>query len=1113
MEPKIGVYVCHCGTNIAGTVDVEEVAKFAATLPNVAVARNYMYMCSDPGQDLIRQDIKEMGLNRVVVASCSPTLHERTYRRVCQESGLNPYLFEMANIREHVSWVTEDKKAATEKAKALVSAAVRRVYYQEPLETREVPVNPNTLVVGGGVAGIQAALEIADSKHKVYLVEKDPSVGGHMIQLDKTFPTLDCSACILTPKMSLVGAHPYIELMSYSEVTDVSGYVGNFKVKINKKARYVDVDKCTGCGECSNVCPVTVPNEFDLGLGNRKAIYRPFPQAVPNAFTIDKRGYPPCRVACPAGVNAQGYVALISQGKFKEALEVLRRTMPFAGVCGRVCTHPCEKECERGKVDQPVSIRSLKRFMSDYEMNAGREKATPIERTKEDKVAVIGSGPAGLACAYDLIREGYPVTVFEAAPKAGGLLRYGIPEYRLPEKVLDNEISYIQELGVEIKTGSPVASFKDVFEQGYEAIFLATGAWVSQKMGIPNEDARGVLHGLDFLNKANSGEKVELGQRVAIIGGGNAAVDAARVAKRLGAKDINIVYRRSRAEMPADADEVDAAEEEGIKLHLLAAPVKVLAKDGKVTGIQCIRMELGEPDESGRRRPVPVKGSEFDMDVDSVIMAVGQGVKKEALPKELEYTNWGTIKVDQTTLQTNIEGVFAGGDVVSGPADVIAAVAAGKEAAISIDRHLRGVDLKEGRPVPVKRVEEVSKKGVEKKARPKMPTLDTSKREGFTEVELGYDEKTAIAEAQRCLNCGVCSECMECIKACQANSIVQDMEDETMEVEVGNIIVATGYDAFDPTPLYHYGYGRLDNVLTALEFERMINASGPTAGEVTLKDGSHPKTVGIIHCVGSRDEKYHEYCSQVCCMYSMKLGHMIREHVPGAQIINFYIDLRCVGKAFEEFYNRVLDEGTNFIRGRPAEVTNIAERPEEEGKLIIIGEDTLVGRQRRVPVDMVILSTALEPRADAGDVARMFGVSRSADGFFLEKHPKLDPVATMNDGIFVVGCCQSPKDIPQTVAQASAAAARALAAISAGSIEVEAATSVIIEELCSGCKTCSDLCPFSAISFDEEKKVSSINDALCKGCGVCVAACPSGAIVGRHFTTQQLMAEIEGALL
>jgi len=1113
MEPKIGVYVCHCGTNIAGTVDVEAVAEFAATLPSVAVARHYMYMCSDPGQELIRQDIKEMELNRVVVAACSPTLHERTYRRVCQESGLNPYLFEMANIREHCSWVTEDKAAATEKAKALVSAAVRRVYYQEPLETREVPVSPNTLVVGGGVAGIQAALEIADSKHKVYLVEREPSVGGHMIQLDKTFPTLDCSACILTPKMSLVGAHPYIDLMSYSEVENVSGYVGNFKVKINKKARYVDVDKCTGCGECSNVCPVTVPNEFDLGLGNRKAIYRPFPQAVPNAFTIDKRGLPPCRVACPAGVNAQGYVALISQGKFKEALEVLRRTMPFAGVCGRVCTHPCESECERGKVDEPVSIRSLKRFMSDYEMSVGREKATPIERTKEDKVAVIGSGPAGLACAYDLIREGYPVTVFEAAPKAGGMMRYGIPEYRLPEKVLDNEISYIQELGVEIKTNRPVKDLKDIFEQGYEAIFLATGAWVSQKMGIPDEDAEGVLHAIDFLNKVNAGAKVELGKRVAVIGGGNAAIDAARVAKRLGAEDINIVYRRSRTEMPAEAEEVNEAEREGIKLNILAAPVKVLTKNNRVTGIQCIRMELGEPDASGRRRPVPIKGSEFDMEVDNVIMAVGQGVDKDALPKELEYTSWGTLQVDSVTLQTNIEGVFAAGDVVSGPADVIAAVAGGKEAAISIDRHLRGADLKEGRPETRKRVTEVSKKGVEPKERPVMPTLELNKREGFVEVELGLDEKTAVEEAQRCLNCGVCSECMECVKVCEVGAINQDMEDEIVEVEVGNIIVATGYDTFDPTPIYNYGYGRLDNVLTAMEFERMINASGPTAGEVFLKDGSHPKTVGIIHCVGSRDEKYHEYCSQVCCMYSMKLSHLIREHVPGAQVTEFYIDLRCVGKGFEEFYNRVLDEGTTFVRGRPAEVTDIAESPEEEGKLIIIGEDTLVGRQRRVPVDMVVLSTALEPRADAGEVGRMFSISRSADGFFLEKHPKLDPVATMNDGIFVVGCCQSPKDIPNTVAQASAAAARALATISAGSIEIEAATSVVVEELCSGCKICTDLCPFNAISFDEEKKVSVINDALCKGCGVCVAACPSGAIIGRHFTTQQLMAEIDGVLI
>jgi len=466
-EKRIGVYICHCGSNIAGTVDVEQVTKSAQGLPSVVVARDYKYMCSDPGQELIKQDIKNLGLNRVVVASCSPLMHEKTYRRVCESVGLNPYLFEMANIREHCSWVTEDPAKATEKAKALVSAAVRRVYYHEPLETKEVPVNPNTLVVGGGIAGIQAALEIADSEHKVYLVEREPSVGGHMAQLDKTFPTLDCSACILTPKMSDVGSHPYIELMTYSEVVDVSGFVGNFKVKVKKKARYVDVGKCTGCSDCEKVCPVEVPSEFDLGLGQRKAIYRPFPQAVPNVFTIDKQGYPSCRVACPAGVNAQGYIALISQGKFKEALEVMRRTMPFAGVCGRVCTHPCEIDCERGKVDEPISIRSLKRFMADYELRVGREKATYIEKTKEEKIAIVGSGPAGLACAYDLVREGYPVTVFEAAPEAGGLLRYGIPDYRLPAEVVDNEVSYIEELGVKIKTNTPVKDLEDVFNQGY----------------------------------------------------------------------------------------------------------------------------------------------------------------------------------------------------------------------------------------------------------------------------------------------------------------------------------------------------------------------------------------------------------------------------------------------------------------------------------------------------------------------------------------------------------------------------------------------------------------------------------------------------------------------
>ena len=1110
-EPRIGVYVCHCGSNIAGTVGVEQVTQFANSLDSVVVARDYRFMCSSPGQSMIKEDIQELGLNRIVVAACSPTMHEPTFRRICQEAGINPYLFQMANIREHCSWVTEDKQLATEKAKALASAAVRRVYYQEPLETREVPMNPITLIVGGGIAGIQAALEIADSEHKVYLVERTPSIGGHMIQFDKTFPTLDCSACILTPKMTLVGQHPYIELLTYSEVEEVSGYVGNFKAKIRKKARYVDISKCTGCTDCANVCPVELPAEFELGMAQRKAIYRPFPQAVPSIFSIDKQGYPPCRVACPAGVNAQGYISLISQGKFKEAIEVVRRTMPFLGVCGRVCTHPCEVDCERGKVDEPVAIRSLKRFMADYELRVGREKATPIEKIKKGKVAIIGAGPAGLACAYDLIREGYPVTVFGAAPQAGGLLRYGIPEYRLPKEVIDNEVSYIEELGVEVKTNASVKNLGVVFNQGYKAIFLGTGAGISQKMGIPGENAKGVIHALDFLRQVNLGVKVELGERVAVIGGGNAAVDAARVAKRLGAKEVSIVYRRSRAEMPAVATEVEEAEREGVEIHFLAVPVSVLSKDDKLTGIQCIRMELGEPDASGRRRPVPVKGSEFNMDIDNVIIAIGQTVDKAMLPKELEYTGWGTLSVDPVTLQTNIEGVFAGGDVVAGPADVIGAIAAGKEAAISIERYLEEVDLKEGRPTPVKQVKEVPKEGVEIKVRSTMPVLEPEKRKGFVEVELGLDEKMAIEEAKRCLNCGVCSECLECVKACEPKAINFEQEDETIEVEVGSIIVATGFNVFDPTPISQYGYKRLDNVITGLEFERLANSAGPTDGNIVLKDGSTPRSIAIVHCVGSRDKNYHEYCSRVCCMYSLKYAHLIKEKTD-AEVYQMYIDMRCFGKGYEEFYERLSEEGVNFIRGKVAEITENTTN-EGEGRLVVSCEDTLLGSMIKAPVDMVILSVALEARPDADVVARLFNISQGADGFFLEKHPKLDPVATTTDGVFVVGCCQGPKDIPDTVAQASAAAARVLAMISKGSVEIEAATAVIDEGICSGCQICKLVCPYSAISFEEEKQVCQVNEALCKGCGACVGGCPSDAISLNHFTNEQILAEMEGMLV
>ncbi len=356
-------------------------------------------------------------------------------------------------------------------------------------------------------------------------------------------------------------------------------------------------------------------------------------------------------------------------------------------------------------------------------------------------------------------------------------------------------------------------------------------------------------------------------------------------------------------------------------------------------------------------------------------------------------------------------------------------------------------------------------------------------------------------------------KCRACEKFCEANAIDFEQTEKMVEMDVGSIIVTTGFDSFDPSVISQFGYGRYDNVVDGLQFERMSNASGPTGGKIVLKDGSEPQSVAILHCIGSRDVNYHEYCSRVCCMYSLKFSHLLREKIPNVDIYQMYIDLRCFGKGYEEFYNRLQEEGVNFIRGRAAEVTDVAEALGEKGKLVVLCEDPLIGRQRRIPVDMVVLSTALEPRADAAEVARQFSISRSKDGFFMEKHPKLDPVATTTDGVFIAGCCQGPKDIPDTVAQASAAAARVLAMISKGSVEIEAATAVVQEELCSGCKTCISLCPYNAISFDEEKKVSVINEVLCKGCGTCGAACPSGAITSRHFTTEQIMAQLEGVLV
>lgn len=657
MSERIGVYVCHCGTNIAGVVDVAEVSRWAGEHlagHGVVVSRDYKFMCSSLGQELIQQDIKELGLTRVVVAACSPHLHEKTFRNACAGAGLNPYLCELVSIREQDSWVHTDKDAATDKAKAILSGGVARVAHNEALEPLHVPIHPDTLIVGGGIAGIQAALEIADAGFHVYLVEREPSIGGHMAQFDKTFPTLDCSACILTPKMVDVGNHPNITLLTWSEVVKVDGYVGNFAITINKKARYINEELCTGCGICWEKCPWKVVDEvFEAGLGKRKAVYVPFPQAVPKYPVIDAPN-----------------------------------------------------------------------------------------------------------CAYFL------------------------------------------------------------------------------------------------------------------------------------------------------------------------------------------------------------KGT-----------------------------------------------------------------------------------------------------------------------------------------------------CKACEKFCPTDAIDFEQKDETITVEVGNVILATGYDLFDVRRIPQYGYDGHADVFTSLEFERMCNAAGPTGGNIVLRDGkTAPKTVGIVHCVGSRDQNYNPYCSAICCMQSLKFAHLVHERT-GAEVYNFYIDIRTPGKGYEEFYQRLLDEGTHFVRGKVAEVSDFARIPAEEGKLIVQVEDTLIGRQRRIPVDMVILSAGLQARHDAKDVAKLFGISCSTESWYIERHPKLDPVATMTEGIYIAGCAQGPKDIPASVAQGAAASARVLGKIQQKEIELEPVRASVDEEKCSGCRICNGLCPFSAILFHEDSMVSEINPALCQGCGTCVAACPAGAISGTGFSDAQILSQIEGLLL
>ncbi|UCG13308.1 MAG: FAD-dependent oxidoreductase [Deltaproteobacteria bacterium] len=886
----------------------------------------------------------------------------------------------------------------------------------------------SVMVAGGGIAGIQAALDLANSGYYVHLVEKSPAIGGIMAQLDKTFPTNDCSMCIISPKLVECGQHPNINLITCAELESVTGEEGNLQAIVRQHPRYIDLEKCTGCGDCAEVCPVTMPSEFDEGIGPRKAAYKPYAQAIPGGYMIDKRDQSPCTYACPNHVNAHAYVALIAQGKYREAMEVILRTLPFPGVIGRICPHPCETECRRGQVDAPLSICALKRFVAD-QVDI-EELPMPDISKRDEKVAIIGSGPAGLTAAHFLALEGYQSTVFEAQSAAGGMLRVGIPDYRLPPEVLDKEIRAITRLGVEIKLNTALGrdvTIDGLFSEGYKAVYLAIGAHNNLQLNIPGEEAEGVIPGVSFLRKVNLGELTGLEGGTLIVGGGDVAIDAARSARRLGTEKVTILYRRTRAEMPARENEVEDALAEGIEIQYLTAPQQILTKDNKVVGIQCIRMELGEPDSSGRRRPVPVPGSEFIVEGDWVLPAIGQTPESAFLADTsgVEVSRWGTIEADPVTFTTNVEGVFAGGDAHTGPWVAIGAVAAGREAAVSISRYLRGEDVRAGRePIEFPQEDFVPiPEDIDRIARAEQAMIGMAERTaGFAEVELGLTEEQARNEAQKCLNCMSCCECFECVNACQAQAVEHWMGEQEIALEVGTVVLAPGADTFDPSIIDTYLYGRHPNVVTSIEFERILSASGPFQGHmIRPSDHKEPKKIAWIQCVGSRNVQHCDngYCSAVCCMYAIKEAIVANEHSDEPlDTAIFFMDMRTYGKDFEKYYIRAQEDyGVRFIRSR---IHSIDPADNDNLKLQYADDSGVINEEE---FDMVVLSVGLQPSSDAVELAGRLDIELNHYNF--AETTSFEPVKTSRDGVYVCGAFRDCKDIPISVMEASAAAAAA----------------------------------------------------------------------------------------